>query len=204
MKKVLLGALGSAALLAFSTAASAAIVSHSSSITVIPQPGSVTNGTPSDGTNYLAFNELQGFTLVADLMVDGGSILAGTKVDSHMILLNSNGPLLEGAVSEITFSGNILGTMSDEDGGLLAASDFLGAPTSYTNFNNRGLEDGGNYPDSLSFSGATATVQFNVTEPGDWVRIVTVAQVPVPAGILLLPMGLFAMGAMRRKGRKTA
>ena len=44
----------------------------------------------------------------------------------------------------------------------------------------------------------------SMTQPGDWMRVVTVAQVPVPAGAALLPMGLFAMGALRRKKRKTA
>lgn len=187
--------------------ASAATVSATGDFLQIPQPLSVTNGTPTSNTNILYFNELQGVTLAADLFTDGGGkIDAGTVVDSHMFYLNrdqsSNGVISRGGT--LTFATDILGTMSDTHGTLLVASDFLGAPTNYTNFRNRGLELGGRWADTISYSGKTVTANMlNVTQPGDWVRVVTVAAVPLPASLFLLPLGIGALGVLRRR-RKTA
>ena len=185
--------------------ASAATVSSTGAFAEIPVPASVTNATPSSSTEIQYYNEMQGVVLGSALTTDQGVIAAGTAIDSHMFFLNRPGG---GAVTSLrgtlTFATMVLGTISDEDGALMVLSDYLGAPTTYDNFNNRGLELGGGNADVVTFLGDTVTAALNVTQPGDWVRVITVAAVPVPASILLLPLGLGALGAVRRRRRKTA
>lgn len=185
-------------------AASAATLSSTGAFFEIPVPAAVNNGTPSSNTQIQYYDEMQGVTLGSALVTDQGTLSAGTKIDSHMFFLNRPGggsaTVLSGT---LTFATNVLGTISDIDGALMALSDYLGAPTTYTNFDNRGLEGS----DSVSFMGDTITATLRVTQPGDWVRVITAAapsQVPVPAGIVLLPMGLGALAAVRRRRRKTA
>lgn len=166
-----------------------------------------------------AFNEIIGYILAAPLNVDGPTdIAAGIRVDSHMIFLNS-GPgdsstLIEhgaggnqNAVS-FTFNGAILGVMSDSTGlAETQSSGFLGAPgTSYPGapFSARGLE--GNPFDNTandwySTAGNTITLGMRVTEPGDWIRVVTVSAVPIPAALPLLG-GALAFGGFMGWRRK--
>lgn len=198
------------------TSASASIIGFDmNDVEVIAAPSLVTDNTPGNNSKILAFNELQGVTLLSALTTDQGTIAAGTKVDSHMVFLN-RADLLSGASNlievdtEIQFSGAILGTMSDKDGGLrMVPSDFLGgglAGTSYTNFGNRGLELTGNFADSVTFALGSDTARFDlhVTQPGDWVRVVTVAAVPTPAAFTMMGTGLAAFAFMRRRRRKAA
>ena len=203
--------------------ASAAVISVSGPLssaggaaTIIAAPTSVADDLPgAENTAMQAFNEVQGFTLLSNLAVDGGSIAAGTKVDSHMIFLNSNGStrishgLGQAGGVQWTFSGTILGVMSNSNGSLEAASNsFLGAPgTAYPgSFGARGLE--GNPFDNVnddfySFAGKVLTIGMQVTEPGDWVRVVTAspAPVPLPAAGWLMIAGLGALGAAARRRR---
>ena len=176
-------------------------------------------------TGMQAFNEAQGVTTTIAHAIDGGgSIAAGSFVDSHMIFLNTAGGTLgtHGGVV-FTFSGAILGVMSDSGGTREAASTFeLGAPGSnYTllfpgsgpaaPFTARGIESnngtGLGNQDGYEITGLnTIRVSMRVTEPGDWIRVVTSATpVPVPAAMPLLLAGLGGLGFMaRRKKRKAA
>ncbi|WP_422038293.1 hypothetical protein [Roseibium sp.] len=164
------------------------------------------------------FNEAQNVVLGSAISVDGGSIAAGTTVNSHMIFLNSSGNALISHFSvDWTFSGTILGVMSDKGGTLEAAtSSVLGAlGTNYTvpfpgsgaaaPFNARGLEqndgqgDGSN--DGYSINGNVLTLGMKVTEPGDWIRVVTATTVPIPAALPLLG-GALAIGGFLGWRRK--
>ena len=166
------------------------------------------------------FDEVQNFVTTVDHAVDGGGVIAaGTRVDSHMIFLNSaGGTLLEHFNVEWTFSGNILGVMSDSRGELEAASTFeLGNPgTNYTTvfagsgpaapFAARGLEsinDPTTNTDGYAMLGAlnVLTVAMRVTEPGDWIRVITAASVvPVPAAVWLFGTALVGfIGFSRRR-----
>lgn len=162
------------------------------------------------------FNERQHVTLLADLAVDGGIIPAGTVVDSHMIFLNHPAETV-GVTSHLnvqwTFSGAVLGVMSDYYGMLESASTpILGAAgVNYEAFQGRGFETprpGSNYLDRYMISGNELTVDMNVMEPGDWIRVVT-AHRPVPdhgstAGLMALALlGLFRV-QRRLAARRTA
>ncbi len=160
------------------------------------------------------FNEAQGvLTSVAHGIDGGGSIAAGTLVDSHMIFLNSTGTTAIGHFDVTwTFDGAILGVMSNQSGTLEAASTFeLGNPaTNYTvgagaaPFSARGLEGIGNPSsgDGYTILGNTITVGMYTNEPGDWIRVVT-NPVPVPGAFLLGSLGL-GFASWRLKRRRTA
>ena len=170
----------------------------------IATPDSVLDAADTN-TQQQGFLEQTRVTLVSPLAVDGGLIAAGTVVDSYMIFLNGVDDTLIETVATWTFPRMILGTMSDEGGTLEAAStNFLGNPgVTYPGsaFDNRGLEmNGGVNDDMISFLGSTLTLEMNVTQPGDWVRVVT-APVPLPAAGWMLIGGLAGLGFLGRKRR---
>jgi hypothetical protein len=147
------------------------------------------------------FNERQGVVLATAVTTDQGSIAAGTRVDSHMIFLNKQtgiAGVLSHAGVTWTFDGIILGTMSDVDGILEDAStpqlgaigSVYGAP-----FANRGLEG----PDGLTISGTSLMVDVSmfVTQPGDWIRVVTA--VDEPGTFSLVGAVLMGVGFLRRR-----
>lgn len=173
---------------------------------IIAAPSDVTDDAYTN-RRIEAFNEKQNVLLTEDLLVDGGFVAKGTRVDSHMIMLNTEGKTgAEWADFGFIFSGNIVGIMSDVGGTLEAASSgILGAMlTTYPSaFNLRGLE--GNPEDSAVIDGGDMSrilVGMKVSEPGDWIRVVTVSAVPVPASMLMLTTALAGIGgvsALRRR-----
>jgi hypothetical protein len=151
---------------------------------IIAAPGSIIDDPPGATNDHQqAFEEAQGVVLSADLAVDGGSIPAGTVVNSHMIFLNT----LTGSASDRgvlwTFDGPILGVMSDPMGSFeVDSSAFLGAPgTIYplAAFPARGMEGA----DSYVVDGNQITVSMGVSEPGDWIRVITKATIEVEIDI---------------------
>jgi hypothetical protein len=76
----------------------------------------------------IIFNEQQGVVLVAPLVTDTGVIAAGTVVNSYFFAVNAINEFT--ANTSVTFSGNVLGIIFQEDiNGVLspnfASSDFL-------------------------------------------------------------------------------
>ncbi len=172
-------------------AADALITSTSGQVSWISPPASVVENQSQDPTKVLAFDEQQGLTLGANLRVDiiaagtydqatdlvAANVLAGTKVDSH--LLHSDVPTGGNIFrsGQVTFGGAIVGVIVTR--AKLAGSDFLGAPgTVYPGLvPNRELEFG-------TGSGLAAdivvlpdlhTIQFNLGTSGavDDIRVVT-------------------------------
>ena len=178
---------------------------------IIAAPADI-NDDAAANTAQQGFNEVQNHLLTSNLAVDGGMIASGTMVNSHMIFLNT-GPGNDGTLGEhfnVTwgFDGIILGVMSNSNGSLeVNSSSVLGAAgTSYPGaaFNARGMEGNPlltncNVNDCYRVLGTDLLVTMRVTEPGDWIRVVTL--VPEPGTITLLGLGLLGLGSMRRSKR---
>lgn len=161
---------------------------------IIPAPSDILDDFVVN-TGMQGFDEAQGVTTTLAYATDTGTIPIGTVVDSHMIFLNSGGRqrITHRGVTWV-FDRNIIGVMSDRRGILEATSTpALGAPgTNYTNpfagsgpappFRARGLERN----DSYTVFGNSITVNMRVTEPGDWIRVVTAGPVvPEPSSVAI-------------------
>lgn len=202
------------ALTAFAAPANATLIS-------VTGPQSALGGTPSiiaapanvkdAGAWNLApqgFDEVQNYLLTKDIAVDHGKIAAGTMVSSHMIFFNNSSALGLTPNQDLrvqwTFEGDILGVMSDVYGRKeIATSSFLGAPgTIYPTvpFYARGLES----EDSYFFQGNILTLNTHISQPGDWIRVVTTsggAAVPEPMSLALVGSGMAAAMRTRRRLR---
>jgi hypothetical protein len=154
----------------------------------------------------LGFNENRTITTVSHFMDGGGAIPPGTAVDSHMIFLNSSGRGLLTHHSVVwTFNAPIIGVMSDKGGLLEDDSTFeLGNPATIypaAPFGSRGLEMLGDPANQdgyeISSDRLSITVGMKVTQPGDWIRVIT--HVPIPGAVWLLGSGLVGLVLLRRR-----
>ena len=126
------------------------------------------------------FDERQDVVLRKKLLVDGGSVAAGTAVDSHLIFLS---PYPEHPTRHVAvtwrFSGPVLGVMSDTHCSLqMWSHPLLGHPgTQYPGRSAfRGMER--RLGDHYEFDGATLIVTMTVPQLGDWIRVITAAGYP--------------------------
>ena len=199
MKKNVTAALFGLALMAGS-ASHAAVIGLTGQVMQIAAPPSVTNQIPGSNTALMLFDEVQNLTLGAAITTSSGVIAAGTRVSSHMLFLNrADAARISLTLSgTMTFDGAILGLITTT-AGLAATDSILGAiGTSYDLFRNRGLEPS----DVTTFIGDTLTASLRASQPGDWLRVITVAAVPVPAAGLLLVGALGGLAALRRRRSK--
>jgi hypothetical protein len=186
--------------------AQATIVSVTGSGVLIPAPPSVGDPDHPDPIFQQGFDEKQGVFLFGALPVDFGAIGPGITVDSHMIFFNQPGTGAKTAVATWTFSGAIVGVMSDSDGALEFASNPIfavpgtGYPGPYGPGSLRGMEP----DDSYSLASATSlTVRMHIDQPGDWIRVLTLSPVPDDGNVgVLLAMACAAMTATWRGRRR--
>jgi len=160
------------------------------------------------------FNEKQGVTLAGNLAIDGGFIVAGTRVDSHLIFLNTpqreDGRNLYAEDGQTWgFDGMILGVMSKGNGSMLKDSNpffAVNAVLPSLTFSAAGLETPtigritGTH-DGYIINGLLLDLQMEVTEPGDWIRVITASAVPVPAAVFLFAPALLGFMGLRRKAK---
>ena len=136
-----------------------------------------------------------------------GFIGEGTEVHSHMIFLNKEENAPSGKLGAFaitfTFNGNVLGVITnthalddtDEIFGLTDTIQYPGLPGSPNkgNFFKRGLGAQDGDPDFVQWDPANPnqlTVRMQVTQPGDWIRVITA----VPEPSMLLPIALGSLG----------
>lgn len=216
-----------ALLAATAFSAQAAIVSHSGAVQLIAAPTSVVEGALESDSKAFAFNEKQNHLLTSGLSVDwiapsftnAGTIAAGTRVNSHLIHVDSldtntgPNPLILSGMS-ITFDTEILGLIfSDLNEGaanLLGKSDgVLGAAGTTYPANNLQAQAGRRFDfgveaptDFFTVSGNRLTFNFDVRVSDgfmDQMRIVTA--VPEPASFALAGLALLGLG-LQRRGRQ--
>ena len=147
--------------------------------------------------------------MASPLVTDTGTIAAGTIVNSYFFAVNA---AVEAIVNtSVTFSGNVLGIIFQEDiNGVLspnfASSDFLGAiGTSYQEsaclhcgFETVGQAQDQGLIDTAGFTGNVASFHNYYSIPGDFARIIVDDPVAVPGPIAGagLPGLLFAGGGL--------
>lgn len=197
--------------------AQGAIVSSAGAVDVIAAPADARLNVLTDSTRIRAWDEQQDVVLSAAMAYDAWApgaynmtsdlgnffLAAGERISSHYIHFDSPGNSAANAEGSVTFAGRIIAVVCRGDNGgdlsgKLDSSDFLGAPTLYSDsVEARGMELTGNADRFLiSPDGKTIGVKFGITSPGDFVRVITV--VPAPAGAALLGLGVLVMSRRRR------
>lgn len=117
----------------------------------------------------------------------------GQTVDSWLLFFDPNGS--SSVAGTVTFAQNVLqvfGTRTD----LINTAAFQRTGYTYNYSTFVGLETG----DTTSFSGRTVTLNWNASDPGDYIRVMTA--VPEPATYAQLAGGLALMGAVARRRRQ--
>lgn len=192
--------------------ASASIVATSGAATQIARPADAQLNVLTSSTVVYAWDEAQDVALDRDVTVDaiapglyndstdlGSFVLAaGTRVSSHYIHFDSPSTSSATASGSVTFSDDIIGVVVRNGTGLrrLDLTDFLGLGTLFTpNVDQRGLELGAN-GDVFGISLSSRRIEFSlrITNPGDFIRVLTV---PTPGAAAML--GLAGLAALRRR-----
>lgn len=163
---------------------------------VTPGAGFQVGANEFGDNNVRAFNELQGVTLLGNLAVRGGSIAAGTRVDSHFLVFDpAVGRVARGSV---TFNRQILGVATTR--ALLDGSNFLGLPVvTYAFGGASGLEAN----DIVSFAGNVLSYNLTASNPSDSIRILTAVPEPTSWAMLIAGFGLVGAAARRRRAGRS-
>lgn len=125
---------------------------------------------------------------------------AGTTISSHYIHFDSPGSDHASANGVVTFDADILGVICVGDTHAahdLDDSDYLSAGTIYsTGIGNRGMELSGKEFFEISADHRSISFSFHISNPGDYVRVITA--VPTPGTCALAATGMTLIGRRRR------
>ena len=161
-----------------------------------------------DQTKVYGFDEKAGVGLASDLTVNlggaasnNGTLAAGTGVSSHYVFFDPRGTLR--AIGSVTFSHKILGILRTT-GSIDATNGTFGLPTvGYVSVAATGLENS-DLITSITNGGKTLNYNWNASNPGDHIRVLTAVPEPATWAMMIMGFGLVG-GAMRSaKGRQTA
>ena len=102
--------------------------------------------------------------------------------------------------------------MSNKSGSLMNDTNSLFAIGAYFNdggsslpFAAAGLEQNNILTgDGYVINGLLLNLRMEVTEPGDWIRVITASAVPVPAALFLFGPALLGFMGLRRKAKLSA
>lgn len=160
------------------------------------------------------WNEQQSHTLASALRVNAvdpglynsesdlvnASVAAGTTIASHYIHFDSPGSTSASATGSVTFDADILGVICLGDStaaAYLDASDFLSSGTLYSdNVGSRGIELSNSEFFRISADRRSIEFRFRISNPGDFMRVVTM--VPTPGTAALAVAGLGVLTRRRR------
>ncbi len=176
-------------------------------------PPSLVEQNPNNGI-LLAWDEVQNYTLMQDLVVDrvfdpaasfvealpnGDFIIkAGTIIASHYFQWDPGAGSSSRVEATIRLDSQVFAFITADQN--LFDSDFLGLPSvNYNNFGLRGLESG----DTTVFNGPDVDISWFAGSPGDWTRLITAysptASVPEPNTLFLLSLAMFLLISSKRK-----
>jgi hypothetical protein len=177
---------------------------------ILATPPSTVDANNVNINELFAFNEQQNVVLANPLTVDvlnggpgGGTIAAGTVVSSHYVFFDPPGAggTINGTVK---FDHTVIGIITTNDDpkldGNLFNSDFLGAAgVTYANVVSRGLEPGDTAVRD-SIDPTQVDVHLSASDPGDWIRVITIAPLPNSfwGGVVMLG-GIAGLRVMRRR-----
>ncbi len=130
---------------------------------------------PIGETSFFAFYEQQNTVLENAVRVNGGWVEEGTLVSSHYVLYDPTARARHEVT--ITFDSEIVGVVTKNR--RLRKSDWLGAEgVEYKRFRHRGREWRDAY--EISEDGRSITFRMRANSPGDYMRILTRGEVPIP------------------------
>lgn len=150
-----------------------------------------------DDPNLYAFFEGR-FTVGADLALDIGGLTAGQKVDSFYVFFDPDSSTsVEGYID---FRTDIVGVATST--ALVNATDVYSHPAiTYLTPKLRGLETG----DHAVLDGINRiVVDWHASSPGDFIRVFTVSDVPLPAGLWVFLTGLCGVAAKSRRKKSSS
>lgn len=193
---------------------SAAIVAVGGQVTQIAQPLNAQFNALTNPASAYCWDEIQNFALDRAVAIDAfspgtynqagdlvtASLGVGTVVRSHYIHFDVLPQTSASIQGRVRFDSSIIGVIVINENGArhLDDSDFLGAPTLFTHGNdNRGLEFATD-AFRITILGDTIEFDLSITQPGDFIRVLTQGDVPAPGALTLGAFGALC-GARRRR-----
>lgn len=212
MKKQMFLSCGAA--LTLSAAAFGSIISTGGSAELIAAPADARLNALTSSTAVRVWNEQQLVTLTSGLTVNASLsglyngpadlansvVPAGTVISSHYVHFDSPAGTSANATGSIRFDGDIIGVICVGDSGtdrFLDASDFLSSGTLYGDgIEARGMELSNNEFFRISNDRRGIEFSMRISNPGDFIRVVTV---PAPSVAALGGLGVAFASRRRRR-----